>query len=383
MPEFHDTNVLDQHAKKTPLDTDTLRLGFLPLTDCAPLLVADELGMFSRHGVAVTLSPLAAWVALRDRMAIGRLDGGQMLSPMPIAAALGLGGIPSDLAVVSVIARQGNTITLGEGLMAEIAVAAPGLATLQPLPAQALAAALAARRSRGEAPPILAMVFPFSSHNYLLRHWLASAGIDPERDVTLRAVPPSLVALELAEGRIDGFCAGEPWGSRAVDLRCGRIALTTADIWPNHPEKVFAVSAERLARHPEQIAASVAALIEAGIWLSDPTNIPQAARILHDRALPGVPEAIIAQSLMSSLIHTADEAPIMGGGPQFHPDATYPHPEHGAWWLAQMQRWQHAPDAPGLIDRIWRPDVWRKGAALAGISTRTPSKPPCPGDLAA
>jgi len=381
MADFIEAPVLERPSES---ETNLLRLGFMPLTDCAPLLVADELGMFDRHGVAVRLTRLAAWVALRDRIAIGQLDGGQMLSPMPIAAHLGLGGLRTDLAVVSVIARQGNTITFSEQLMAEIAAANPGLALSLPLPATALAAAIAGRRASGKPAPRLAMVFPFSSHNYLLRHWLASAGIDPEHDVELTAVPPPLVASELAEGRIDGFCAGQPWGSRAVDLRCGRIALTTGDIWPNHPEKVMAVSAERLARTPEQVVSAVAALIEAGIWLQNPANIPHTVDILHRRAMPDVPEAVLAQSLTDQLIAAPDEAPITAPGLQFGPDATYPHPDHAIWWLQQMQRWQHAPAdiSPDQIARLWRPDIWRRGAEQAGVATTTPVMPPCPGETA-
>jgi ABC-type nitrate/sulfonate/bicarbonate transport system substrate-binding protein len=286
---------------------------------------------------------------------------------------------------VSTLARHGNTITLSEGLMAEIAEAAPHLAGSFPLPAKALAAALAARQRAGKAPPVLAVVFAFSSHNYLLRQWLASGGIDPERDVLLCVVPPPMVASELADGRIDGFCAGEPWGSRAVDLRLGRVALTTADVWLNHPEKVLAVSAGRLARHPEQVAACVAAVIEAGIWLTDPAHLAEATRIVHARAVPEVPEEVVALALSRRLVMAPDEPARPVPGLQFHPDATYPHPEHGAWWASQMRRWQHIeaapPDLPAdLIERIWRPDIWRLGAALAGQPTATPSLPPCPGD---
>ena len=342
MAEFGDTIELTAPNRDVDAELDVLRLGFLPLTDCAPLLVADELGFFSRHDVSVRLTRLQAWVALRDHIAIGRLDGGQMLSPMPIAAALGLGGIRTDLAVV-------------------------------------------ARRARGAVPPKLAVVFPFSSHNYLLRHWLASAGLDPELDVDLCAMPPPLVAGELADGRIDGFCAGQPWGSRAVDLRCGRIALTTADIWPDHPEKVLAVSATRLARRPEQVAGAVAAMIEAGGWLSDSANHAHAADILRRRAMPEVPEAVLVQSLGDSLVRGPDEAPFATSGLRFDARATYPHPEHAAWWLRQMRLWRHLPQAVSddFLAGLWRPDVWRRGADLAGVTAGTPPLPPCPGGDAA
>jgi ABC-type nitrate/sulfonate/bicarbonate transport system substrate-binding protein len=356
-------------------------LGFVPLTDAAPLLVADALGLFARHGVRVGLSRMAAWAAMRDRIAFGGLDGGQMLSPMPIAARLGLGGVAASLAVVATLARHGNTLTFSDALLAEIERAAPDLARQRPLPAAALAACLAARRAQGREAPSLAVVYAYSSHTYLLRHWLSEAGIDPERDVRLVVVPPPLVAGELAEGHIDGFCAGEPWGSRAVDLRVGRIVLTTADIWLNHPEKVLAVSAQRLARDPEQIEAVVAAVLEAGVWLTDPANLADATRIVHRSALPEVPETVVARALARSLVLAPDEPPTPVPGLQFHLEATYPHPEHGAWWASQMLRWGHVDAvSPGLIEDIWRPDVWRRAAPRAGLSPRIPTLPACPGE---
>ncbi len=375
-----DATTFDMRRTERDVRSDVLRLGFMPLTDCAPLIAAEALGLFRKHGVQVQLTPLNAWVAVRDRIAIGKLDGGQMLSPMPIAAALGLGGVSSDLAVVSVLAGEGNSITLGEDLLAEIEAAAPDLAKLRPLPAEALAAALRVRRANGRGVPTLAMVYPFSSHNYLLRHWLASAGIDPENDVLLRAVPPPMVADELAEGRIDGFCAGQPWGSRAVDLRCGRIVLGTGDVWPGHPEKVLAISAAYLERAPAQVEATIAATIEAGIWLSDPANLPQAARWLHLYALPQVPLPVVMQSLAARLPLGPDEAESAFPSPRFDAASTCPHPEHGAWWLSQMQRWGHArmTASPNLITRMWRSDIWCRAAAMAGLSSVMPPCPPCP-----
>jgi len=360
---------------------DLVRLGFMPLTDCAPLVVAEMLGLFRGQGVRVELSQINAWVALRDRMVIGQLDGGQMLAPMPIAATLGIGSVPREVAVVSVLASQGNTITLGDPLLTEIEAAAPELAFQRPLPAQALAAAIKVRQSKGLEAPILAMVYPFSSHNYLLRHWLASAGIDPDVDVLLRAVPPSLVADELAEGRIDGFCAGQPWGSRAVDLRAGQIVLGTGDIWPNHPEKVLAVSAELLERAPDAVSGLVAATLQAGAFLADPANLKQAAKWVHYYALAQVPLSVVEQSLARRLPYGPDETEQPFAAPNFSPSQSRPYAEHGAWWLRQMERWGHVKETPpGLVERLWRADIWQAGATKAGFSVDEATCAPCPDD---
>ncbi len=262
------------------------------------------------------------------------------------------------------------------------------------MPATALARALAARRAAGRPVPVLAVVFPFSSHNYLLRHWLAEAGIDPEHDIRLVVVPPPRIADALAAGAIDGFCAGEPWGSRAVDLRVGRIALTSGHIWPNHPEKVLAFTAARAAQDPDRIAACVAAVIAAGAWLDAPENRAEGAHILS-HALPTVPEEVIALALNGMLLPVQDAAPLASPGLIFHRGgASYPFPAHGAWWVSQMRRWGHLPEGTqaGITDRIWRPDLWRpdlwrpdlwhRAAALTGepipttdIATTPPGVP--------
>jgi ABC-type nitrate/sulfonate/bicarbonate transport system substrate-binding protein len=352
-----------------PVGAPALRLGFVPLTDAAPLLVAEERGYFREHGVAVALEPVNSWAALRDKTVFGRLDGGQMLAPMPIAAAIGLGGVQAPLVVASTLGLNGNTITLGPGLWRDIEEAAPDLAALRPLPAAALAAALIARRNLGRPQPVFAVVYPFSSHNYLLRYWLQGGGIDPDEDVCLTVMPPPLVADYLADGAIDGFCAGEPWGSRAVDLRVGRIALTTADIWRDHPEKVLAFTASETQRNPGRVAAATAAIMAAGRWLDAPENHAAAARILCDRTLLNVPPSVVAMALRGRLVMAPDEAETAVIPPRFHAGgASFPFPQHGRWWLSQMQRWRHVPadTDPSIIGGIWRPDLWRAAGRLIG-----------------
>ena len=153
---------------------------------------------------------------------------------MPIALAAGLGGVKARVTVGAGLGANGNTITLSNSLVQDLHRFA------RPLSAAAFAAVVRRRAEHGRPPLTLAVVFPFSSHNYLLRHWLASGGLDPDRDLRLTVVPPPIVAQSLLEGAIDGFCAGEPWGSHAAAIGAGRVALATGDIWPDHPEKVLA-----------------------------------------------------------------------------------------------------------------------------------------------
>lgn len=339
------------------IDFTPVRIGYVPLTDAAPLLVAERLGCFAAQGLDVTLNRCASWAALRDRMAYGLLDAAQMLSPMPIAAALGLGGVGADLVVGATLGLNGNTITLSESLAAAVAREPDGLA--RPMPAAALGRALSRRRAEGRKTPVFAVVFPFSSHNYLLRHWLADGGIEPDKDVRLVVVPPPLVTEALAAGRIDGFCAGEPWGSRAVDLRVGRIALATSDIWLDHPEKVLAFSADT-ARNEDVAARVIAAVMSAARWLDEPANHAAAGRLLQEVALPDVPAPIIARGLGAELVYAPDEIPRTMRGPVFFAgDATRPDPAQGERWLREMRRWRHVPaDARNPVAEIWRPALW-------------------------
>lgn len=334
-----------------------LRIGFVPLTDAAPLVVADALGLFARHGVAVVLSAEAGWAALRDKLAFGTLDAAQLLGPLAIALAAGAGGLRRRLTVTAGLARNGNTIILSPALAGAIG------RFDAPLDPRRLAEALHARAEEGLPPPTLAIVFPFSSHNYLLRHWLAAGGLDPDHDVRLVVVPPPRMARALADGAIEGFCAGEPWGSQAVASGAGRFVLATADIWRDHPEKVLAFGQGVAERDEDAAIAVTAAVIEAADWLDDPANREAAARILQERAFPELPRSTIAAALEGRVATPPGEAPRMISAPIRFRAASCPRPEEAAAWLAAMRRWGHAAadDAKALAP--WRPDLWERAAA--------------------
>jgi ABC-type nitrate/sulfonate/bicarbonate transport system substrate-binding protein len=351
-----------------------LRIGFVPLVDSAPLLVAEELGLFRRRGLNVTLVLCASWAGLRDRLTFGALDGAQMLAPMPISGALGLGGVRTDCVVTATTSRNGNTLTLGEALIAELAADLGDPASWpHPLPVAVFARALARRRARGLNPPVLAVVFAYSSHHYLTRHWLASGGIDPDLEVRFSVVPPPLIAEQLAAGAIEGFCAGQPWGSRAVDLGVGRVVLTSADIWPAHPEKVLAFSRAVLEAGRGRVVAATAAVIEAIGWLEEPANRQHAAQLLHDRALPGIGVDVIRRTLSGRLVHAPGGAEAPAAELFFAGRGTAPDARHGAWWFGQMQRWGHVPmDQPTPVAGLWRIDLWREAALAAGIANPAP-----------
>ena len=351
-----------------------LRIGYVPLSDAAPLLVAEALGLFAQHGVRVALSAQSAWAAVRDRLVHGALDGAHLLAPMPIAVACGLGGVRAELSVGTGIGRNGNTLTLSSKLAEEAGLAAEGT----PLPAAAFAQAVRRRALAGQPTVRIAAVFPFSSHHYLLRHWLATGGLDPDRDVRLVVVPPSRTARALASGEVDGFCAGEPWGSHAAALGAGRIALTGGDIWPGHPEKVLAF------RHGLPNAAAVAvtaAVMAACRWVDDPANRGDVVRLLHARVFPGMDRATVGLAFEGRTQAAAGVRTL--AAPMRFREATLARPEAAAWFLRQMRRWGHVPDAvpDGQALAAFRDDIWREAAARLGESE--PKSVPLPEEKAA
>jgi ABC-type nitrate/sulfonate/bicarbonate transport system substrate-binding protein len=347
-----------------------LRIGYLPLSDAAPLIVAQAKGLFARHGIRVSLHPTSAWAGLRDRLLFGALDAAHLLYPMPIAAAIGLGQAPRALVAACGLGRNGNTITLSAEIAAELGLVAP------PVDSTAFAA-LARRRLASDRKLRLAAVHAYSTHSYLLRQWLADNGLNPDSDVDLLVVPPPLVAQQLAAGQIDGFCAGEPWGSHAVLTSGARVALGSGMIWADHPEKLLVVTADLVAREEELAIAASAAVIEAARWLDDAGNREETVALMAP-LFPGLDRHAVAGA-------HAGTVPVPGGDtyrlryPLRFGAATRPDPAEAAAWLGQMRRWGHVPagtpDATALApfdNTLWAAAAARLGETLPALS---PSQP--------
>ena len=328
------------------IETGELRLGFVPLNDAAPLLVAQDKGFFAAEGLRVALSREVSWATVRDKVAAGALDGAHMLAPMVLAASLGAGSERQAMIAPLALNLNGAAVTVSAGLAAE-------MRGLDGVGARPLAAALARRRQGGAAPPTFAVVFPYSMHNYLLRYWMAEAGIDPDRDVRLAVAPPSRMAGHLAAGDIEGFCVGEPWNAVAVRDGVGEVAVRASDVWRGGPEKVFGVTEAWAKRNPEVLAALLRALLRAAAWADAVENRGELVALLA--AHVDAPPAAIKGSL--------DEI-------DFHRDgAGVPQPLHAAWLLSQMMRWGQVAgdlDIEAVARRVYRPDLYAAVAAAIG-----------------
>jgi len=349
------------------LERPKLALGIIPLVDCAPIVLAEALGAFERHGLEVEIRREASWATIRDKVALGLLDAAQMLAPMPLATTLGIDSVSMPMIAAMTLDLNGNAITLSQALWREIEDAAPQPVS-EPLDARALAAVVRNRAAAGRVPLALASVFPFSSHNYLLRLWLASGGIDPDRDVRLTVVPPPHMVAHLSGGVIDGYCVGEPWNQQAASLGIGRTAVTGHQLWKAMPEKVLGTTEAWAQRHPRTMTALIKALIEACAWLDEPANRAEAARVLASPRYVNAPAEIIARSLTMPDFHV------------FHRGhANFPWRSHADWFVAQMVRWGQAGadvDASAVADRVFRPDLYRAAASSMGIHCPTEDRKP-------
>ena len=349
-----------------------LTLGFVPLTDCAPLVIAQEQGLFARHGLDVTLSREASWANIRDKVAAGLLDGAQMLASMPLATTLGLGEVQQATVTALSLDLNGNAITVSNAFYDEMATLDPDGSGEAPVAADRLKQLIDARHAAGRTPPVFAMVFPYSTHNYLLRYWLAAGGVDPDRDLRLVVIPPPQMVEALRIGAIDGFCVGEPWNAAAVAEGLGRVLTTSHDIWNNHPEKVLGVNADWAERYPATHTSVIKALLEAARWLDEPSNRRTAAELLSHPDYVGAPAEIIAMSMTGSYRYAAGAAPLPM--PDFNVfsryAANFPWRSHALWLLTQMVRWgqiREPIDLRGIAHTVYRPDLYRQAAGELAI----------------
>lgn len=336
-----------------------LQIGYVPLCDAAPVVMAQELGFAREEGLELELSAEPSWATLRDRLALGHLDGAHMLAPLALASAMGLSGPPSDVVVGLPLSLNGNAITLSHPLceaMAEEAV--PGEGTDGWRGAARAFARIAAARRRAGRPLTMGIVHPFSCHAYQVRLFAAAGGLDPAALRTV-VVPPQHGVEALSRGLVDGFCAGAPWNDVAVAAGVGRIAALCAEIAPDAPEKVFAVSG----RAGVANAPLVRAVARAGLWCADPDHRDELAHRLGRRSHLDREIDAVARAFGREVVDGID---ARLGSLRLGAPAQAWVPERLDWLLSQMMAAGQLPDDPGIVlaaRAIYRPDP----SALVGV----------------
>ncbi len=368
----------DTPARKTgrPSPERLVRIGFIPLLDMAVLVAAEEQGFARREGIHLQLVKDVSWSNIRDRLAFRQFDVAHMLSPMPVASQLGLGSNPYSCFTPFALGRGGNSITLSLHLYREMQEVTGLDGSEDALAnARALKAVIERRRHDGRKPLVFAMTYPFSSHNYEFRFWLAAGGIDPDSDVMMTVVPPSMTVDAMTARVIDGFCVNAPWNMIAVEKGVGRIVATKADIWPSAPEKVLGVSPEWAEKNPEILSRLIVALDAAARWCDDPGNHGTLAEMLGDSTYVGAPPEMILRLLKGEL--TVDpngrtrsiENYLMFYGQA----ANFPWISQARWIYSQMIRWgqtDHTDVHLTQVEAAYRPDIYR--SALAGSAKVIP-----------
>ena len=357
--------------------TKVIRVGFMPLTDCAPVVAASLIGFAEAEGLQVKLTKETSWATLRDRIAVRHLDAAHMLAPMPIAANLGLTPLADRLIVPMALGFGGNTITVSRSLWSELKAAGAPARLEAAGTARALAEVVAMRHRRGAPKLVFGVVHHHSAHQYQLSYWLAAAGITPNRDLDIVAVPPPLMPDALAGGQIDGFCAGEPWGRVASAARSGRVVTTNIAIWRTSPEKVLGVGKDWAEEDPERHFRLIRAVYKAAVWCDDPAHRPELARLLSRPEIFDLPAEILQANFERRVAVDDGEDIRVDGFLNFAASAaTFPWTSHAAWFYSQMVRWgevQMSADGYARAQSTYRPDLHRAALAPLGVPLPTAS----------
>jgi ABC-type nitrate/sulfonate/bicarbonate transport system substrate-binding protein len=343
--------------------TTPLRIGFIPLCDAAALIVAVDKGFAADEGLDVTLVREVSWSNVRDKLNIGLFDAAHLLAPVAIASSLGLGHVKVPIVAPFNLGLNGNAITVSPALHAAIMEEIEGKALDPMVTALALARVVAKRRKGGAEPLTFGMTFPFSTHNYQLRFWMAAGGVDPDEDVHLVVLPPPYMVDSLANGHVDAFCVGAPWNSVAVDLGVGHILHFVSDILVRAAEKVLAVRQNWADKNPDILKALVRAHIRAAEFIEQPQNRAEAASILAQPERIGVDASVIQRTLDGRLKISPDGT--MRESSRYllvgREDAGRPDLVQAAWLYAQMVRWGQtaiSPDALKTAMGVFRPDLY-------------------------
>lgn len=366
------------------LEKSDLRIGFIKLTDMAPLAIAQELGYFEDEGLFVTLEPQANWKVLLDRVIDGDLDGAHMLAGQPLAATIGYGTEAHIITPIS-MDLNGNAITVSNEVWDMMRSGLPKDAAgrpVHPIGAEHLKPVVEAFAARGQ-PFRMGMVFPVSTHNYELRYWLAAGGLHPGfyspedvsgqigADVLLSVTPPPQMPATLEAGTINGYSVGEPWNQQAVVRGIGVPVITDYQIWKNNPEKVFGVTADFAEQNPNTTKALTRALIRAAIWLdeNDNANRAEAVEILARSEYVGADADVIAASMTGTFEYEkGDRRSVPDFNVFFRYNATYPYYSDAVWYLTQMRRWGQIAEPVSdtwyaeTAAKVYRPDLYLDAA---------------------
>ncbi|MHC3993920.1 CmpA/NrtA family ABC transporter substrate-binding protein [Thiomicrolovo sp. ZZH C-3] len=353
-----------------------LTIGFIALTDCAPIVIAEEKGFFDKYGLDVhVVKEGGGWPGIQQKVINGEYDFSHALAGMPIAATLGINGDANLQALLS-LDFNGNGITFGNNIIKKMKTYGMDEKT-RPLGSESLKKYIDAKHQKegGKYQPLsFGMVHPVSTHNYELRYWMASSGIEPDRDATIKPFPPPTMPSNLIAGNIEGYCVGEPWNERIVLKKKGSTLVTNYDIWNNNPEKVLQARADFVEKNPETTKAVMKAIIEAQMWLDESwEHRKEAAKILSKPNYVKAPVSVLEKSMTGTFQYLkgqdSEPNPMFNVFANYY--AAYPFYSHGMWFITQMYRWGQLDkpvDMKAVIEKTYRPDLFEIAAKEVGYA---------------
>jgi nitrate/nitrite transport system substrate-binding protein len=347
-------------ASSSAPETPDLRFGMIALTDCSPIVIAHEKGLFKKYGINSTVIKGASWAAIRDSLSNGDIQATHMLIGMPIASTMGLLGSPKKPMIIPwMLNRNGQAITMQNKFKGKVG-ADPK--TLKPFVDEASAAGQKLT---------FAMTFPPGTHAMWMRYYLAAGGINPDKDIALVTVPPAQMVANMKIDKMAGFCVGEPWGARAIADDIGYTAITTQDMWKDHPEKVCAFTEEFAEKNPKTVKAVLKALHEASVWLDDLKNRPEQAEIVSRPTYINCAPELILGRLLGDYDYGDGRKKKDEHYMSFHArGCNFPQPKYATWWLSQFRRWgmvDAAPDYAGVTAKVMRPDIYQAAMKELGV----------------
>jgi nitrate/nitrite transport system substrate-binding protein len=342
-------------------ETPDMRFGIIALTDNSPIVIAHEKGFFKKHGINATIVKGASWAAIRDSLSNGDIQATHMLLGMPLASTMGLLGAPKKPMIIPwLLNRNGQAITLKKALSGKVST--------DPKVLKPMVDAAKAKNT----PMTFAMTFPPGTHAMWMRYYLAAGGIDPDKDVALITIPPPQMVANMKVDKMDGFCVGEPWNARAIADGIGFTAITTQELWKDHPEKVCAFTEEFAAKNPKTVKAVLKALHEASVWLDDMKNRPEQAAIVSKPTYINCPPEIILARMQGNYDYGDGRKKQDPNYMIFHDrNCNYPQPKYATWWLSQFRRWgmvEGKPDYEGVAKKVMRTDIYEEAMKELGVT---------------
>ena len=351
---------------------EPVRLGFIPLTDCSPIVMAKELGLFKKYGVDVVVTKESSWANVRDKILTGELDGAHCLYSMPFSVYTGVGGkAGSEMKIAMMLNVNGQALTLSKDFCGKV-----GFKQMNKV------APVVAAKLKAEKEVTFAMTFPGGTHDLWLRNWLSLAGVN-QKSVKIITIPPPQMVANMKVGNMDGFNVGEPWGGVAVKQGIGFTQIATQDMWKDHPEKALVVNKDFSAKRKADLVKVMKAVLEACKWLDVPANRKKAAAIIGKAPYVNAPADVIESRLMGDYnlgcnqgveIYDNDYMLFHKGGM-----VNYPRKSHAIWAMAQYVRFGYLDDAPdykAIADKLILQDLYEEVAKSMKVKVPTDDMKP-------